>query len=88
MKVQKTTPPNSLGKAAKPFCWTIFIATVERQSLLLVMTTMGYVMPVEKILVSGVTVSDHYNLFPTVAHVLHLCTFCRQNVYIAQLKNY
>ena len=81
MKVQKTTPQDSMGKAAEPFCWTIFIASVESQSLLLVTSTLGTVLPVEKILVSGVTVSDNYNLFATVAYILHLCTFCTQNVY-------
>ena len=83
MKVQKTTPRDSLGKAADLFCWIIFDATVATQSLLLVMSTLGTVLPVEKILVSGVMVSDNYNLTGSVVYILHLCTFSAQHVYMS-----
>ena len=84
MKVQAPTPQTSLGKAMELFCWIIFSATViDTQTLLLVTSTLGIVLPAEKMLVSGVMVSDNYELFAFVVYILHLCTFC-----VSQLRNY
>ena len=78
LQVHKSTHQNSLDKAADLLYWIMLIATVDTQPLLLVMTTLGIVLPVEKILASGVTVSVNYSLFVFVVHILHLYTFlCR-----------
>ena len=87
VQVHKSTPQNSLDKAVDLLYWIMFGATVDTQPLLLVMTTLGIALPVEKMLASGVTVSDNYNLFASVVHILHVCTFMYR-MYIEQLRNY
>ena len=80
VKVQKTTPQDSLDKAVELFYWTIFTAMVSTQSSLPVTSTLEIVLPLGKMLVSGVMVSDDYNIFANFAHILHLfvlvCGIC------------
>ena len=75
VKVHKFTPQNSLDKAVDLLYWIMPGATAFTQSLLLVTSPMGIVLPVEKMSVSGVMVSDKYNPFASIRHILHLCTF-------------
>ena len=81
VKVQKLTPRNSLDKAADLFYWIILGAIYITQRLVLATSTLGIVLPLEKMLASGVTVSDYYKLFASDVHILHLCTLNLQNVY-------
>ena len=74
LKVHKSTRQNSLDKAANLLYWIMLSAAGITQILLLVTPTLGTVLLVEKMLVSGVMVSDNYNLFASVGQILHLCT--------------
>ena len=79
VKVHESTRQNSLDKAADLLYSIMFSATALPQSLLLVPFALGIVLPVEKMLVPGVTVSDYYNPFASVVHTLIyvlLCTEC------------
>ena len=67
VKVQKITLQNSLGKAVELFYWTMFTAMVVNQRLLPAIPTLGSVLPLEKMLVSGVMVGDSYDFFPYFA---------------------
>ena len=87
MKGHESTPQNSLGKAVDLLYWIMLGATVDTQTLLLATPTLGTVLPLEKMLASGVMVSDDYNLFTSVVHILHLCTFMYRK-YIALPRNY
>ena len=84
-KEHKSTHLNSSDKEVDLFYWIMLGAPGLTQSLLLVTPPLEVVLPVEKMLVSGVMVSDNYNPVASVGHILHLYMY---RMYIAQPRNY
>ena len=76
VKVHESTRQNSLDKAADLLHWIMLGATGITQSLLLVPSSLGIVLLVEKMLAPGVTVSDYYNPFTSVVHTLIYALLC------------
>ena len=62
MKVQEPTPQHSLAKAVEQSYWMMFLAITLKQSLPPVaMMPPPLIVPIERMLVSGVMVSDDYD---------------------------